>query len=65
VVTVPTGTLISAERKSRINLDSNGNVTGIPVFWQNSDLNPSGTYYVATGYSVIGQRVFGPISLTI
>jgi len=41
-------------------LDNTGTVVGSPVFWQNSAINPPGTYYIQKVFSASGQRVSGP-----
>jgi hypothetical protein len=48
-----------------IKLDANGMITGSPTFWHNSDISPSGTYYIQTVYSSTGQVVAGPNVVTV
>jgi hypothetical protein len=50
---------------SRVALDSSGVITGSPTFWHNSDISPSGTYYVFNVYNKQGQLVAGPNKITI
>lgn len=40
-----------------VSLDINGEITGSPVFWKNSDISPPGTYYVFAVYSTTGERL--------
>ena len=49
----------------RIPLDTNGDIVGSPVFWDNSSLAPSGTYYVRSVYSAKGQLISGPSKVTV
>jgi len=41
-------------------LDSSGVISGSPTFWPNSEISPSGTYYVENVYKANGQLVAGP-----
>jgi len=50
---------------STVSLDSSGNILGSPTFWPNVDINPTGTYYILSVYSQLGQLVGGPNILTI
>lgn len=45
-------------------LDSSGTVTGA-TFWKNSDIQPSGTYYIVLVFTSSGELVCGPIKVTI
>lgn len=51
---------IYASLYSKIALDVNGQVIGNPLFWQIADLEPSGSWYIYTVYSKIGQLAAGP-----
>lgn len=46
-------------------LDANGTVTGSPLFWQNADISPAGSYYIYSIYTAKGQLVSGPNKLTL
>jgi hypothetical protein len=35
------------------------------LFWQNSSISPVGTYYILTVYSSQGQKVAGPLKVTV
>ena len=48
-----------------IALNSSGVITGSPLFWQNSSISPVGTYYILTVYSAQGQKVAGPLKVTV
>lgn len=50
---------------STVQLDSSGNMIGSPTFWKNSDLLPSGSYYIYNVYSDKGLLVAGPNNITI
>lgn len=50
---------------TRIALDSTGTPVGSPVFWPNAEINPPGTYYIVLVYTEAGQRVAGPLSITV
>jgi len=52
-----TSSQVCAGLKVQVNLDSNGVITGSPVFWQNSSLSPSGSMYVVEAYEANGQLV--------
>lgn len=41
-----------------INLDSNGNVTGTPKIWSNSELTPSGTGYTVMAFTASGLQAW-------
>ena len=41
-------------------LDSSGVISGSPTFWPNSEISPSGTYYIENVYKSNGQLVAGP-----
>lgn len=46
----------------KILLDDDGNIQSSPAqyMWPNDVLTPSGTFYVVSGYTAAGQRVWGP-----
>lgn len=46
----------------KILLDDDGNVQSDPAqyLWPNDVLSPSGTFYMVSGYTAAGQRVWGP-----
>jgi hypothetical protein len=46
-------------------LDSNGTLTGSPLFWKNSDILPLGSYYIVMVYSAVGQLISGPLKITV
>lgn len=50
---------------TEIALDSNGTITGSPLFWPNADISPSGTYYILLVYAATGQIVSGPSIVTV
>ena len=50
---------------TNISLDSNGIIVGSPTFWPNSDISPSGTYYILLVYSASGQEISGPNKVTV
>jgi hypothetical protein len=49
---------------TRSTLNSSGNLVG-PVFWPNSSILPSGSYYIINVYNSQGQLVAGPNKVTI
>lgn len=44
--------------KIKVNLDSNGSVSGTAKLWANDQLQPSGSYYTVTGYASDGTIAF-------
>jgi hypothetical protein len=46
-------------------LDAFGQLIGSPTFWPNSQISPSGTYYVQKVYNSNGQLVAGPNKITV
>lgn len=44
----------------RIDLDVNGNMLTVPQVWDNAKIEPVGTYYVLSAYTIEGQLVLGP-----
>lgn len=48
-----------------LNLDSNGEIEGSPVFWPNAEISPANTYYIQLVYSTNGQLVAGPNVITV
>lgn len=42
---------------TKVILDSNGNFTGSPVFYANSDISPINTYYITAVYKSNGELV--------
>lgn len=53
---------ICAGFKIKITLDSSGNVVTSPAqyVWPNDVLSPAGTFYMVSGYSAVGELVWGP-----
>ena len=43
-----------------VSLDISGTVVGSPMVYQNSSIEPSGTYYIINVYSANGQLISGP-----
>lgn len=50
--------LVSANVPIIINLDANGNVTGTPKIWSNSELTPSGTSYSVMAFTAAGAQAW-------
>lgn len=65
---VSTGTgQLSGKVKVKIQLDSNGEITGTPYpeFYPNITLTPSDSYYIVSIYTSEGERVAGPLSYIV
>ena len=50
---------------TEISLNSSGVIVGSPLFWPNSEISPSKTYYIIIVYSATGQEVAGPNIVTV
>lgn len=46
-------------------LDTLGTVTYIPQVWPNAQLTPNDSTYVLEAYTATGQRVIGPMNVTV
>lgn len=60
----PTGQ-VGSKPKIKINLDVNGQLDGAPLFWPNSELMPNDSVYILSVYTSVGQRVLGPVEITV
>lgn len=56
---------VGSRIKIKVNLDSNGDIEGAPVFWPNSELLPNDSVYIMSVYRADGQRVLGPVDVTV
>lgn len=59
------GGLLCGGMELRVQLDSSGVMSPVPQLWQNSDLQPAGTFYLYAAYAADGQLVLGPEPVTI
>lgn len=64
-VQIPSIGQISSRIKIRVLLDENGEMLGAPLFWPNSELNPTDSYYIYSVYTAKGQRIVGPEAITL
>lgn len=51
--------------KSRLDLDINGMITGMPTFWANALLTPNNTVYLLSTYKANGQLVLKDVSVVV
>lgn len=56
---------ISSRRKVRLQLTANGTITVASQFWPNAELVPNDSVYIFSVYTQDGQRVIGPLAVTI
>jgi hypothetical protein len=64
-VSTPNSTQIGQGSVVTITLDENGTVEGSPTVWPNAELQPSGSTYVYSVYSAMGQLVADQVTLTV
>lgn len=50
---------------SRVELDANGMISGMPTFWANSLLVPNTTVYLLSAYKENGQLVMKDVSVIV
>lgn len=46
-------------------LDNTGTMVSVPQVWPNAQLTPTGSTYVLEAYRASGQRVLGPMNVTV
>jgi hypothetical protein len=64
-VQTPTPQQIAASLVATINLDINGATLGTPEVWPNSELTPSGSVYIYSVFSQLGQEIVREATLTV
>lgn len=56
---------IGSKIKVAIVLDTNGQITGTPLFWPNAELDPDDTVYIYQVFNGDGQPITRPLYITI
>lgn len=56
---------IGAQSISRVQLDSNGVISGSPTFWGNAALNPPNTVYLLRSFTKNGQEVLSNLPVIV
>lgn len=64
-VSTSSSTQIGQGSIATITLDENGDVAGSPTVWPNSELSPSGSVYVYSAFSAVGQLIADSVPLTV
>jgi hypothetical protein len=56
---------ICAGMSLSVPLDNTGTMSYVPQVWPNAQLAPTDSTYILEAYTAAGQRVFGPINVTV
>jgi hypothetical protein len=64
-VVTPDDTQLCYQIAVKVPLDSNGAISGSPLFWPNDGLLPADSYYILSAYSANGQLVLGPVLVIV
>ena len=59
------GTSQIASNPVRLPLDANGTLSTSYLFWSNSNIAPTGTYYIYSVYTSDGEMISGPNLITL